>query len=302
MNIEKIITWIKSHKIITILILFGLFLIPLIVVHLLFKWHSGCTYFSAEWSAGDLIGYISGFEVFTITIILGIIAVRQSDQANKTNNNILLQTKESERNSVLPFLSFNIYATKYEEYSILSLLAKTKPDGEIDEGRSKFVPLEDTANRVDFLTSELFNTISADQIKITLELSKDQKEKIKYQFGIEKQTDNSIAITDPDYFYKILCIENCGKGSAINTKYRLYKIGKESNEKFNVYSNPFTIPVEKHFDLGFYIDLSELVIGNYILEITYQDTMTHIYRQKVTFILGENSCSIDVSQIQERLN
>ncbi len=76
------------------------------------------------WSAGDLIGYIAGFEAFAGTVILGIIAVWQTDKANKTNDSLLKLTEENERKSVLPFLSFNSYIPKYEGNSFNSLLAK----------------------------------------------------------------------------------------------------------------------------------------------------------------------------------
>jgi hypothetical protein len=47
-------------------LLFGLitllFLItPLIIVHVLFKINSGSAWLSAEWEAGDVLGYIAGF-------------------------------------------------------------------------------------------------------------------------------------------------------------------------------------------------------------------------------------------------
>lgn len=112
LNIESFIAWVKKHKMKTIWVIIGLFLVSLIVVHLLFKWDSGYDFISADWSSGDLNGYIAGFEAFAGAVILGIIAVWQTDKANKTNDNLLELTKENERKSVLPFLSFNLYIPK----------------------------------------------------------------------------------------------------------------------------------------------------------------------------------------------
>jgi len=171
LNIESFITWAMKHKIKTMLVIIGLFLAPLIVVHLLFKWGAGYDFLTAEWSAGDLIGYIAGFAVFAGTVILGIIAVWQNDKANKTNDSLLKLTEENERKSVLPFLSFNAYIPKYEGNSFISFLAKAIPGDKTNEDANNFTPLEDTARRVDFLLSELNFTISHDLINISVKLS-----------------------------------------------------------------------------------------------------------------------------------
>lgn len=298
---ESFIPWVKKHKIKTILFIIGLLLVPLIVVHLLFKWNTGYDFISAEWSAGDLIGYIAGFEAFAGTVILGIIAVWQTDKANKTNDSLLKLTEENERKSVLPFLSFNSYITKYEGESLISLFAKAMPESKPDEDADKFIPIEDTSKRVDFLISELTFTISHDLINVRPELTKEQQEKIRSQFGIKKQT-NGAAFTVPDYNYKKVHIENCGKGSAINVKCRLYKLGHEEEDKFDVYTIPFTVPVEKYFDLGLYFDLTQEIQGLYSFEFTYQDIYMNEYKQSVPLEIFEKIYSINFHKPQERLN
>lgn len=300
LNIESFIAWVKKHKMKTILVIIGLFFVPLIVVHLLFKWDTGYDFISAEWSAGDLIGYIAGFEAFVGTIVLGIIAVRQTDKANKTNDSLLKLTEENERKSVLPFLSFNSYIPKYEGNSFISLLAKAIPESKTNEDANKFIPIEDTGKRVDFLLSELNFTISHDLIKISAELCKEQQEKINCQFGIKKQT-NGAALTVPDYHYDKIYIENCGKGSAINVKCRLYKVGNEGNDMLDVYSIPFTVPVEKHFDLGLHFDLTKKIHGSYRLVFTYQDIYMNAYRQTIPLECVEKTYTIDFYRPQEQL-
>ncbi len=200
LNMESFIDWVKKHKIKTITIIIIAFIGPLIVVHFLFKWNTGYDFISAEWSAGDLIGYVAGFEAFTGSIILGIIAVWQTEKANNTNDRLLQMTGENERKSVLPFLSFNLYITKYEGEILSSMLARTMQKSKIDEDANILIPIEDTLKREDLLISELDFTISHESIKARAGLTEKQKKKINSQFGIKKK-ENSTKITDPDYFY-----------------------------------------------------------------------------------------------------
>lgn len=277
-------------------IVIGLFLIPLLVVHLLFKWSTRFYFISAEWSAGDLISYIAGFEAFAGTIILGVIAVWQTDKANKTNDNLLKLTEENERKSVLPFLSFNSYITKYMGGNMLSLLAKVMAQDVTKEEKNQYVPIEDTSKRIDFLITELYFTISNDCIKVRSELTEEQEKKISNQFGIKKH-DKGAAITVSDYYFTKTYIENCGKGSAINIKCRLYKQNYEG-DRLDVYTTSFTLSPGRHFDVGIYLDLSNEIKGSYALEFIYYDIYMNEYMQTIPIKIFEKELSIDFYQPQ----
>ena len=69
---KKLLDWIKSHRILVAFLVVLVFALPLVVVHLLFKWRSGMHWLEAEWTAGDVLGYIAGFEALLGTIILGL--------------------------------------------------------------------------------------------------------------------------------------------------------------------------------------------------------------------------------------
>ena len=56
-----------------------------IVVNTLFKFSSN---FSAEWSAGDALSYVSGLQALLGTIILGIITVEQGQDAQEVNRRL----------------------------------------------------------------------------------------------------------------------------------------------------------------------------------------------------------------------
>ena len=56
---------------------------PLFLVHILFKFDSSVSLLTAEWSAGDVLAYIAGFEAFIGTVSLGALALWQNQQINK---------------------------------------------------------------------------------------------------------------------------------------------------------------------------------------------------------------------------
>lgn len=89
MVLSKILFWIKKHIWQSSLIGFGFFMLPLIIVHLLYKWRTPFFLFQSSWDSGDLITYISGFEAFIGTLFLGFIAVWQNEKAIKINDRIL---------------------------------------------------------------------------------------------------------------------------------------------------------------------------------------------------------------------
>lgn len=85
---KKILNWIKTHKTLVAIITVLVFALPLVVVHFLFKWHSGIPWLEAEWLAGDVLGYIAGFEALLGTVVLGFVTVYQSDKANEANERL----------------------------------------------------------------------------------------------------------------------------------------------------------------------------------------------------------------------
>ena len=66
------------------LLMISMIAVP-IVVYILFKFSSA---FPAEWSAGDALSYVSGFQALFGTVILGIITVEQGQDAQKVNERL----------------------------------------------------------------------------------------------------------------------------------------------------------------------------------------------------------------------
>jgi len=113
--------------------------------------------------------------------------------------------------------------------------------------------------------------------------------------GVRNQNNKTI-ITDPDYYYRKYLITNCGKGSAINVQCRLYKVGKARNDNLDVTSKPFTVSIQKHFDLGLYLHIGQDLDGKYKLVITYQDIFLNKYKQTILFNINKDSYFVDLSQ------
>lgn len=105
---NKIVDWIKNHKTTTLLVCIVMFFLPLILIHIFFKWNSGIGWLSAEWSAGDVLAYIAGFEAFIGTIVLGFVTVYQSEKASRENERLSRENNFLQRISVqrlLPLVS-----------------------------------------------------------------------------------------------------------------------------------------------------------------------------------------------------
>ena len=120
---NKIMDWIAKHKIAMFLIINVLFFLPLILVHILFKWDSGTGWLSAEWSAGDVLAYIAGFEAFIGTTVLGFVTVYQSEKANQQNERLSKENNFLQRISVqrlLPLVS--VESISIEKSSITTRL------------------------------------------------------------------------------------------------------------------------------------------------------------------------------------
>jgi hypothetical protein len=87
--VAKIFAWIKANKAKSCIIIVALFLLPLIIVHVLYKWQTTCLFLQSSWDSGSLITYIAGFETFIGTIFLGAVTVFQSEKESDFNERLL---------------------------------------------------------------------------------------------------------------------------------------------------------------------------------------------------------------------
>lgn len=103
---NKIVAWIQTHKGRTACIVFIAFICPLVIVHILFKLKTNIDWLVAEWEPGDVLAYIAGFEALLGTVILGVITVKQSQDAQKMNERLSKENNYLQKISVQKLLPF----------------------------------------------------------------------------------------------------------------------------------------------------------------------------------------------------
>ncbi len=104
----------KKHKVKIIIWTLIVAFVPLITVHLMFKWYSGIDFFVAEWSAGELLGYIGTMLTFAGTIIFSILALQASNKANALSKKVIEIEQDRYRLEMRPF----VLVSNWEAYEI----------------------------------------------------------------------------------------------------------------------------------------------------------------------------------------
>lgn len=114
---DRILNWMKKHKVKATLLVLILFAFPLLFVHLSYKLDIGLEWLHTKWSAGELLAYIAGFEAFVGTVALGLVSIYQNKVAQQVNERISKENNYLQRISIqklLPLLrveSFDIHAS-----------------------------------------------------------------------------------------------------------------------------------------------------------------------------------------------
>ncbi len=126
---EKILKWIQKHKKITIFLIIMCIFAPVLVINFLFKINSNCYWIEAEWEAGDVLGYFGDVLSFLGTVVLGYIAIAQTEKANQMNKELL----EIEKNRIKPCVDIsstelsNIYIGQAMNKKMQEVYKKNKP-------------------------------------------------------------------------------------------------------------------------------------------------------------------------------
>lgn len=290
-GIDKFIGWIEKHPLKAFFIFILVFFFPLTIVHVLFKLDVNVDFASAEWTAGDVLGYVSGFIAFLGTAILGIVSYRQTEKANQMNKETLKLTRDIEKKSVIPYLTFNWYLTRYEG-SYLNNIWNGVPLEDDDENAAPTKP-----KRIDFILDTPVVYIKPETIEIASDLSEEEKEEIQSKLK-PKNENGTITLSRINTIYHKIKVENNGKGVAIDLSFKLFKKEKES---CNAYLKYFLLPVEKSFDLGICINRDQLdcILGDYIFEFSYESLYGNRYLQRMTLSIQQKNLKFNVEPQQE---
>lgn len=113
MWLESLLNRLKKLGVKTVLLLIlTLFVVPIILVHILFKIPAGIPFLEAEWDAGDIVSYLITFMSFLGTLFLGILALVQNNKLNEIN-------KDLTQYQFKPVISINPFFGEIDEREVL---------------------------------------------------------------------------------------------------------------------------------------------------------------------------------------
>ena len=263
----------RKPIIITSLVIFVF--IPL-CIHLIFKIHPTDPFFSAEWTAGDVLLFY-GSVLAAFGTAFGVFLTVKYSQKNY---------QEDTRRKVLPFITVTQLFAKHR-YNPLSGIFYT------DENDNNIIPSRDEDRRPiyeEYQLKRVFFIFKEGAFEAVAELPKEYEELIKHRGYLWERTDReSKALKQKGYMSFPLHVENNGCGPAINFRIGLNK--KNTNELFvrplqlkpeqSLYIHIFVPEIEQHDDMDFY------------LSFVYQDIFKNRYRQNYEITLTNEKMTLD---------
>ena len=97
---KRVLDWLSKHKKAVVLFCCILVFLPIITIHTLFKIKTDFYWIQADWKSGEVLGYFGDVLSFVGTVILGFVAILQTEKANNLNEELLA----IERNKIKPCL------------------------------------------------------------------------------------------------------------------------------------------------------------------------------------------------------
>ena len=107
----KLIKWIKKHVLVTLILSFIITLLPVLVIHILYKLKVPYKFLVTEWSAGELLQFYGSYISFIGTVLLGALALWQNNRLAKENKEYNELIKQQEKQIRIP--KFDIPYKKY---------------------------------------------------------------------------------------------------------------------------------------------------------------------------------------------
>lgn len=242
----KLIEWIKKHPIVVGICLVLAFLLPLLVVHILYEVKLGIKWIESNWEAGDLLGYIIGFESALSTVILSVLALWQNIKFKKDSDakDELFLHIESEKIRLAYLPQFLIQSADAEK--CIDTNYQLSP--QYSEG---------------YVLLKKFDTYCFMYDKTTPQWQPDEKYPV-----IEKKHIN-----------RMFAIVNCGNNSANQVKLSV-KIGDQK------YTSEKSTSIQKDSEIFFYFGCSKgsELPKDVSLCIRYFDCFQNVYEQEFNIV------------------
>lgn len=143
---NKAFNWVKHHKKKAVFVVITLFFAPMIITHVLFKFRI-CDFLSAEWSAGDVLGYIGDFYAFLGTVIFSALALWQGHVIFMKNEESEKLARELEYKRDLP--NFSVVCQGYSgNLSNIKIQIHNKSDNPASDIKVNELKIYDDKNKL----------------------------------------------------------------------------------------------------------------------------------------------------------
>lgn len=247
----------KRYKIRIIVITLLLFIIPIVAVHLLFKWYWGIEFLVAEWSAGDILNFIGAFLSFVGTVLLGALALWQNQKLSDEN----AKTQEkfetiSNRANELNVISKIIEHQTNQLNNLYALFDEFSNETEI---QLISVPLceADKRNPVDLIVfiNEQENKINTIYLRIARILRMDVKEDDDFK-------KSPIKVSTINLYMSVLKYLEASRNCIVNKVFKEEKFNpliadiREKQKEFNKHKENYCKKLEMNLHKTMYDDLS----------------------------------------------
>ena len=276
----------KKQIIITSLILF--LFVPL-CIHVLFKIHPQNSFFSAEWTAGDVLLFY-GSVLAAVGTAFGVFLTVRYSQKNY---------QEDVKKRVLPYITITQLVSKYR-YNLGAALSEylqmaDSPEG--SEGETQEQKYEKLPIYEEHQLEKVYFVFKSGKFEAMDNLPKEYEELLTHR-GIEwKVNERGAKVFSPKGYLSFpLLLENVGCGPAINLRIGLNKTGEHE-----LFIRPRQLIVQQSMYIHIFVPEFEICDEmSFNLTVVYQDIYKNKYRQDYAMTLTNEKMSLafEAEQIQ----
>lgn len=242
-----------------IILAFAVFIVIIpAVINWLFKLEAPCTFFSAEWGAGDVLAFY-GAMLASVTTILGVYISIEYAQRNY---------RIDEANRVKPYLTLTHYKSQSKSNLLSGPSLGTATTDRVEQPQSYYK---------EYKLEKVYIIIDQAEIQFRDKLSDSQQQRLK-SGGFEwcNQGSGCSALQPHTFVSMPFEVENVGSGAATNTMIAFYK---KDGKRRGAYL--YTIKQESSFYFHVFCDDADIVVDSeYVIELLYGDIIGNRYSQK----------------------
>ena len=249
------------------------------IIHIMFKVHPRISFFSAEWTAGDALGYY-GILLGAIATILGVFYSIRYAQSNYRQDVV---------NRSLPFLT--ITNLLYKKADVFSSPTETEKTQNQAENHSPQLGESYKMNHFYFV-------IKNGVVQLREKLNAEQELLIKTRGRKAELDERGVEFTvSTGLLYTPLEIENVGNGAAVTFSIGI-KANNNESAKFR-YTLPFSLNVGQKCFVYYYSENTyEDNVGDYETIFSYYDILGNGYEQRFVYSIFKDESSQPCAKFQ----